>query len=92
MRIIESVADEFVSLVERGVVSGDEAEIAVRNRLEPMLDAGADRIVLGCTHFPHLKPLMEKVVDGRAVIVDPSEAVARRIVDVLEEVRACMSR
>ena len=92
VRIIESVADEFVDLVERGVLSGDEAEIAVRNRLEPLLDAGADRIVLGCTHFPHLKPLMERVVDGRAVIVDPSEAVARRIVDVLEEVRACASR
>lgn len=92
VRIIESVADEFVSLVERGAVSGDEAETAVRKRLEPLLEAGADRIVLGCTHFPHLKPLMEKVVDGRAEIVDPSEAVARRIVDVLEEVRACASR
>lgn len=92
VRIIESVADEFVDLVERGVVSGDEAETAVRNRLEPLLEAGADRIVLGCTHFPYLKPLMEKVVAGRAEIVDPSEAVARRIADVLEEVRACALR
>ena len=92
VRIIESVADEFVSLVERGVVSGEEAENAVRNRLEPLLEAGADRIVLGCTHFPHLKPLMRKIAAGRAEIVDPSDAVARRIVDVLEEVRACVSR
>ena len=92
VRIIESVADEFVSLVERGVVSGEEAENAVRNRLEPLLEAGADRIVLGCTHFPYLKPLMRKIAAGRAEIVDPSDAVARRIVDVLEEVRACVSR
>ena len=89
VRIVECVADEFVGLVERGMVSGVEAEMAVRNRLRPLLEAGADRIVLGCTHFPHLRPLMEKVVEGRAEIVDPSDAVARRIVNVLKEVRGC---
>lgn len=92
VRIIECVADEFVDLVERGVVSGVEAEDAVRRRIEPLIAAGADRIVLGCTHFPHLKHLMENVADGRAEIVDPSDAVARRIVEVLDGVRSCASR
>ena len=92
VRIIECVADEFVDLVERGVVSGAEAEEAVRSRIEPLIAAGADRIVLGCTHFPHLKHLMENVADGRAEIVDPSDAVARRIVEVLDGVRSCASR
>ena len=92
VRIIECVADEFVDLVERGVVSGVEAEDAVRRRIEPLIAAGADRIVLGCTHFPHLKHLMENVAEGRAEIVDPSDAVARRIVEVLEGVRSCASR
>ena len=92
VRIIECIADEFVDLVERGVVSGAEAEEAVRSRIEPLIAAGADRIVLGCTHFPHLKHLMENVADGRAEIVDPSDAVARRIVEVLDGVRSCASR
>ena len=92
VRIIECVADEFVDLVERGVVSGAEAEDAVRRRIEPLIAAGADRIVLGCTHFPHLKHLMENAADGRAEIVDPSDAVARRIAEVLEGVRSCASR
>lgn len=92
VKIIECVADEFVDLVERGAVSGAEAEAAVRMRLEPLIAAGADRIVLGCTHFPHLKHLMEKVVAGKAEIIDPSDAVARRIVDVLEGVRTCALR
>ena len=92
VRIIECVADEFVDLVERGVVSGVEAEDAVRRRIEPLIAAGADRIVLGCTHFPHLKHLMENVADGRAEIVDPSDAVARRIAEVLKGVRSCASR
>ena len=89
VRIIECVADEFVDLVERGVVSGEEAEDAVRRRIEPLIAAGADRIVLGCTHFPHLKHLMKNIADGRAEIVDPSDAVARRIVEVLDGVRSC---
>ena len=92
VKIIECIADEFVDLVERGVVSGAEAEEAVRRRIEPLIAAGADRIVLGCTHFPHLKHLMENVADGRAEIVDPSDAVARRIAEVLKGVRSCASR
>jgi glutamate racemase len=83
--VLTVVADEFVSMVERGDVSGASAEDAVRRRLEPLLAAGADHIVLGCTHFPHLKKVMEKVVRGRAALVDPSEAVAVRIKNVLDE-------
>ena len=92
VRIIECIADEFVDLVERGVVSGAEAEDAVRRRIEPLIAAGADRIVLGCTHFPHLRHLMEKVLDGRADIVDPSDAVARRVEQVLSGIRSCASK
>lgn len=91
-KIMETVADELVALVESGDTSSPLAEEAVRRRIEPMIAAGADRIVLGCTHFPHLKPLMEKVAAGRAEIVDPSAAVARRIRDVLKEVRSCASK
>ena len=55
------------------------AERAVRDRVVPLLDAGADCIVLGCTHFPHLKPFIEAVCAGRAEVIDPSDAVARQI-------------
>lgn len=81
--VIATVADEFVALVERGETSGPAAEGAVRARLTPLLDAGCDMIVLGCTHFPHLRPLMEKVAAGRAAILDPSDAVARQARRVL---------
>ena len=82
--VIATVADEFVTLVERGETSGPTAEAAVRARLTPLIDAGCDMIVLGCTHFPHLRPLMEKVAAGRAAILDPSDAVARQARRVLE--------
>ena len=83
-------ADEFVTLVERaglgglGGLGGLEVERIVRAKIEPLLKAGADKIVLGCTHFPHLKPVIEKVCAGRAEVIDPSMAVARQAKRVLE--------
>ena len=82
-------ADEFVTLVERagleglGSLGGLEVEKIVRRRVEPLLKAGADKIVLGCTHFPHLKSVIEKVCAGRAEVIDPSDAVARQAKRVL---------
>lgn len=76
--VIATVADEFVEIVERGEQNGSAAEAAVRARIEPLLAAGCDKIVLGCTHFPHLKCVIEKVCGGRAEVIDPSPAVARQ--------------
>ena len=83
--VMATVADEFVELVERGETSGGRAEAAVRAKLEPLLAAGCDAIVLGCTHFPHLKPLIEAVAAGRAKVIDPSDAVARQAERLLAE-------
>ena len=85
VKVIAAVADEFVQLVERGETSGPEVERIVRARVEPLLEAGADRIVLGCTHFPHLKAVIEEVCAGRAEVIDPSYAVARQARRVLAE-------
>ena len=98
--VIAAVADEFVTEVERAYRGLDVLEIleklekldylarlepVVRRRIEPLLKAGADKIVLGCTHFPHLKPVIEKVCAGRAEVIDPSEAVARQAKRVLQQ-------
>lgn len=88
--VIASVADEFVSIVESAVIPGTveidaqklstpSVERVVRTKIEPLIKAGADHIVLGCTHFPHLKPIIERVVAGRAAVLDPSEAVAKQV-------------
>ena len=74
----------FVELVEGDREDTPEAEAAVRAAVEPMLARGADQIVLGCTHYPFLTPVMERIVDGRAAIVDPSPAVARRVGQLLD--------
>lgn len=92
--VLAVIADEFVRVVEewkggpaeKPLTGRFRARVAriVRAKIEPLLLAGADRIVLGCTHFPHLKPLIEEVCAGRAEVIDPSAAVARQIRRVLE--------
>lgn len=77
--VLTVVADEFVTLVERGELEGPRAEAIVRAKVEPLLAAGADNLVLGCTHFPHLGPLITRVAAGRATIIEPSAAVARQV-------------
>ena len=51
-----------------------------RRHLAPLLDSGADQLVLGCTHYSFLAPLLEPIIVGRAQLVDVADAVARQCV------------
>jgi glutamate racemase len=75
----------LVNLVEAGDVASTRAEDMVRTYMEPLLREGADVIVLGCTHYPFLRPLIEQVVGPRATVLDPAEAVARQTQRVLAQ-------
>lgn len=85
VRIIEHVGRGFVELVEGCELSGPHAEDVVRTSLQPLLDAGADRIVLGCTHYPFLMPLMEKMAPSAVQFINPAPAVARQTLHILQE-------
>ncbi len=90
VKIVEHVGQGFVETVEKGITTGPEAEDIVRTSLKPLLDEGADRIVLGCTHYPFLMETIKKVSDElypeRDVeIIDPAPAVARHLLEVMEE-------
>ena len=85
VRIAESVGRGFVELVESLELDGPHAEEVVRASLEPLLEAGADTIVLGCTHYPFLLPVMQRIAPQGVKFIDPAPAVARRLKDVLEQ-------
>ncbi len=85
IEVVAAPGRGFVELVEADREAAPEAERIVREAVAGMLARGADQIVLGCTHYPFLLPVLERVVAGRGVqIVDPSPAVARRVVQLLE--------
>ena len=90
VRIVEHIGQGFVELVEKGITTGPEAESTVRNSLMPLLDAGADMIVLGCTHYPFLSETISKVAseaypEREIKIIDPAPAVARHLIEVMTE-------
>ncbi len=86
VRIIERVGDGFVEVVENEQEATPEAYKTVSRVLKPILEAGADRIVLGCTHYPFLTPLMHRIIGNRDVqIIDSGAAIARRVDQLLTE-------
>lgn len=94
VRIVEAVGEGFVELVESGVFSGPQAETVVRASLAPLLDAGADAVVLGCTHYPFLTPTLVRVAEsmGRSVqLINPAPAVAKRTLTLLKEHRIAIA-
>ncbi|MBQ0144906.1 MAG: aspartate/glutamate racemase family protein, partial [Bacteroidales bacterium] len=68
-----------MELVESGILDGPQAEETVRKSLQPLLDEGADRIVLGCTHYPFLRPVIERIAGPGVQVIDPAPAVARHL-------------
>jgi glutamate racemase len=74
----------LVDQIEAGKTDHPETEALLRQFLAPMLDAGIDSLVLGCTHYPFLRPTIERVAGPGVVIIDPAPAVARQTRRVLE--------
>lgn len=71
---------DWATRVEKQQFSDPAFVDAVRRHLAPTLDAGSDRIVLGCTHYTFLTPILAPIVAGRAELIDVADAVARQCV------------
>lgn len=90
VKIVEHIGQGFVELVENGETYGPEAESVIEASLRPLIEAGADTIVLGCTHYPFLTDIIRntasRIAPERTIsIIDPAPAVARHLVEVMQE-------
>lgn len=74
----------FVELVEADAEATPEAEATVRRAMAGMLARGADQVVLGCTHYPFLRDVIQRVAGEGVTVVDPSPAVARQAARLLD--------
>ena len=84
VEVLSRACPDWVELVEQGKTSGAEVETAVTSAVEPVVAAGADVIVLGCTHFSFLKHLIE---DSTGIeVIDPAPAVAAQTARVAPNV------
>lgn len=83
VQVVEQVCIGLADLVERGELEGDGCDALLRSFLAPMLAAGADTIVLGCTHYPFVIESIRRLVGPTLAVLDPAPAVARHLGDVL---------
>jgi hypothetical protein len=93
-QVVEHVGEGFVELVEANISSTAipqaETEEIVRRSISPLISAGADHIVLGCTHYPFLESTIKKVASELSperdiTIVNPAPAVAKHLVEVMQK-------
>lgn len=71
---------KLVRLVEALQLEGDEVVNAVESYVHPLIEKGADTIILGCTHFTHLAPIIENVAGDKVSVISTEQAVANEVV------------
>lgn len=86
VEVIKAVGEGFVEAVENNEEDTPATEQIVRRVVEPIIERGADVIVLGCTHYPFLRDVIARVVGERDVaIIDSGAAVEKRVESLLDE-------
>ena len=83
--IIEQIGYGLVELIENGELNSPEMAKLLHSYLQPMIEANIDYLVLGCSHYPYLIPLIKKIIPNHIQIIDSGEAVARQTQKIIEE-------
>jgi len=84
-RIVVQPCPGLVEQVELGDLTSERTQSLVRSYVFPLIEQGADTIVLGCTHYPFLRPLIQEIAGSDVTLIDTGAAVARQLVRRLEE-------
>ena len=90
VHVYEDPCRGLVPLIEAGQFDTGETEQLLLHVLDPMLQEGIDTLVLGCTHYPFIRPLLEQIIiekvgENAVTIIDPAPAVARQTRKLLAE-------
>lgn len=83
--ILEKEGIGLVPLIEGGKVDSEETKRLLHQFLQPMLDEGIDYLVLGCTHYPYLMPVLKELLPKHVKIIDSGEAVAKQTKAILKK-------
>jgi len=85
VEIYQDTCPGLVKQIEVGRLDTPKTRRILESALKPMLAAGIDTVVLGCTHYPFVMPLIQKIVGNDVRVIDPAPAVARQVRRVLEQ-------
>ncbi len=87
VEVVTQACHGLVECVERGELDSTAAQDLLASYVEPLIAAGADTIVLGCTHYPFVRPLIENLAGDGVVLIDTGAAVAKELKRRLEDTR-----
>ncbi|OGO29855.1 MAG: glutamate racemase [Chloroflexi bacterium RBG_16_54_11] len=79
VKLLQHTCPGLVAQIEKGDLDSREIYNILENALKPMLAGGIDTVVLGCTHYPFVMPLIQKITGPGVRVIDPSPAVARQV-------------
>ena len=85
VEVITQICPGLVAQIEAGDLEGNQTMALLEGYLAPLRRVGVDTLVLGCTHYPFLTPLIRRIVGDSVTIVDPSPAIARQTKRVLAQ-------
>ncbi len=85
IKILEQEGTGLVELIEAGKATSESARELLQTYIQPMVASGIDHLVLGCTHYPHLIPLLKEELPAHVKIIDCGEAVANQTHRILEK-------
>lgn len=85
VRVITQPCPGLVERIEAGDLRGPATRELLLGFVEPLLAQGCDTLILGCTHYPFVRPLLEELLPSSVRLIDTGEAVARRLLHLLEE-------
>lgn len=84
VELFQNTCSGLVQQIEMGNLQGDETRKILEDALHPMLEKNIDTVVLGCTHYPFVIPLIEKIIGEKVRVIDPAPAVAKQVKRLLE--------
>jgi glutamate racemase len=85
IKVVEQIGNGIVELIESNQLHSEEMKLLLKVYLQPMIEANIDYLVLGCTHYPYLIPILIDLLPKHVKIIDSGEAVARQTKSVLEQ-------
>ncbi len=83
IEIIEQVGEGIVELIEVGKTDSIEMTHLLKKYLKPMINKNIDHLVLGCSHYPFLIPIIERLIPKHISIIDSGKAVAKQVKKIL---------
>ena len=85
VQVVTQACVGLVECIEQGQLHAPQTQALLKQYCQPLTAAGADTIVLGCTHYPFVRQYIQDIVGSNVTLIDTGAAVAKRLQQVLEQ-------